>query len=85
MSVGVYIYLCVFFDDARPSGPILVISRQFVARILGSATFFYPQGGLSQHAHQVAQAESFRWAGSLSPPTQVAQAEFRWLLAAGYW
>eukprot|EP01047_Picozoa_sp_COSAG01_P051964 COSAG01_NODE_5415_length_4274_cov_124.064416_3_plen_214_part_00 len=22
MSVGVYIYLCVFFDDARPSGPI---------------------------------------------------------------
>jgi hypothetical protein len=24
-------------------------------------------------------------AGSLSPPAQVAQAEFRWLLAAGYW
>jgi hypothetical protein len=22
VSVGVYIYLCVFFDDARPSGPI---------------------------------------------------------------
>ena len=33
----------------------------------GSATFFYPQGGLAQPAHQVAQAE------------------FRWLLAAGYW
>jgi hypothetical protein len=45
--------------------------------------FFYPQGGLAQPAHQVAQAE-FRWAGSFSPPTQVAQAEFRWLLAAGY-
>jgi hypothetical protein len=23
VSVGVYIYLCVFFHDARPSGPIL--------------------------------------------------------------
>eukprot|EP01047_Picozoa_sp_COSAG01_P143617 COSAG01_NODE_75236_length_197_cov_129.255102_1_plen_55_part_10 len=23
MSVGVYIYLCVFFNDARPSGPIV--------------------------------------------------------------
>jgi hypothetical protein len=22
VSVGVYIYLCVFFNDARPSGPI---------------------------------------------------------------
>jgi hypothetical protein len=51
----------------------------------GSATFFYPQGGLSQHAHQVAQAESFRWAGSLSPPTRSPKQNSAdcWLLATG--
>eukprot|EP01047_Picozoa_sp_COSAG01_P042666 COSAG01_NODE_3738_length_5746_cov_133.642642_5_plen_239_part_00 len=50
-----------------------------------SATFFYPQGGLSQHAHQVAQAESFRWAGSLSPPTRSPKQNSAdcWLLATG--
>ena len=46
----------------------------------GSATFFYPQGGLAQPAHQVAQASRIPLGGL----TQVAQAEFCWLLAAGY-